>query len=368
MKLEIISAAILMFSGFFNTVTSTLQDSEYVPVEEVSYVTDENGNQVAIETSRYDWRRRRRATPQPSATATATARPTPTPIKTTPSPVALPSTQGRLKWGAAFPEWQPEAVGAFESMIGKPIDYYATFVHWGNEKDFPMLYSGVVRDAGKTMVIFWEAKDYNVPSVNQTQYNFDAVLSGKWDSYFTQFAKDARTYGGPVILIPYSESNDNSGPWGGQVNGNTVEKFKLAYQYITKFFNDAPNVKFGWAMNNVSSPQTDDNKIERYYPGDEYVDIVGVDGFNFGTPWQTWDQVFGSVLTMLSQYNKPILIASTASKEGPEKPQWIIDGFGTQIKKYPLVIGWVWFNERKERDWRVNSDAATLEAFKKVLP
>ncbi len=296
------------------------------------------------------------------------------PVIPTVAPTTMPfiqpilETQKKLMWGAEFPNWEPTEIAKFETLVEKPIDIYATFVHWGNERDFPLLYKDTVAAKGKTLLIYWEAKDYNIDSPNQPQFNYDSILSGRWDSYFTQFAKDAKTYGGTVILAPFNEANDNSGPWGGQINGNTIEKHKSAFAYVKNFFNDTPNVKFAWAMNNVSSPQTQENAIENYYPGDSAVDYIGVDGFNFGNPWQNWDQVFGNTLIKLSRYNKPILITSTGSASGPDKPEWIRNGFGVEIKKYPLVIGWVWFNEQKEKDWRVNSDEASLAAFKTILP
>jgi hypothetical protein len=56
-----------------------------------------------------------------------------------------------------------------------------------------------------------------------------------------------------------------------------------------------------------------------------------------------------------------------ASAAGTQKPAWITDAVTVQMKKYPLLKGWVWFNENKEQDWRINSDTTTLNAFKGVL-
>jgi hypothetical protein len=114
-------------------------------------------------------------------------------------------------------------------------------------------------------------------------------------------------------------------------------------------------------------PDTVANSIENYYPGDEYVDIVGINGFNFGKPWRSFDDLFGDALVRLKQYNKPIYILSTATAEGEQKADWIYD-FGEKLVLHPEVVGWVWFNIYKERDWRVNSDPASLEAFKEIVP
>jgi beta-mannanase len=244
----------------------------------------------------------------------------------------------------------------------------AVFVHWGNENEFPTALAAPLKSAGKTLVIFWEAMDYNVSSPTQAKFNYDSVLSGTWDSYIKSFAASVKTYGGPVIVIPFEEANGNWYPWSGAINGNTPAKHVSAYRHVRDLFAGVANAKFGWTMNNVSVPNTSANKIENYYPGDAYVDYVGVNGFNFANPWQSFKEVFDAPLKVMATYNKPIYIFSTASADGTQKASWITQGLGTDIKNYPLVKGWVWFHENKERDWRINSDSATLAAFKSVLP
>jgi hypothetical protein len=61
------------------------------------------------------------------------------------------------------------------------------------------------------------------------------------------------------------------------------------------------------------------------------------------------------------------MIFSTSCAPGPQKAPWITD-FGAQIKKHPKIVGWIWFNENKEKDWRVWSDNNSLSAFKAILP
>ncbi|MEP7167096.1 MAG: glycosyl hydrolase [Candidatus Woesebacteria bacterium] len=256
---------------------------------------------------------------------------------------------------------------AFEKTIGKPLQILAVFVHWGNEKDFPLQYAASVRDRKKTLLIYWEAKDYTIDSVTQPTFNFDSVIRGDWDSYFKKFAEDAKSYNGPVILVPFDEMNGDWSPWSGTVNGNSPAKYVKAYQHLHAFFKTAPNVKFGWAVNNDSVPDTADNQFEKYYPGDAYVDYIGVDGFNFDDEfWETWDDVFADSLKRLEAYQKPTFIFSSASAPGRLKAQWILD-FGTHRTAYPYLVGWIWFNENKEKNWTVNSDEGSLNAYKQVI-
>ena len=63
----------------------------------------------------------------------------------------------------------------------------------------------------------------------------------------------------------------------------------------------------------------------------------------------------------------PIMIAETASSElGGSKPQWIADLFG-YVSAQPDVVALVWFHIAKETDWRIDSTAASAEAFEAAL-
>ncbi len=298
---------------------------------------------------------------------------TSTPVVTTPTPATTtPIVSSSLnfpvkEWGA-YVGWQENNLTNFESLVGKSAQYRAVFIHWGNEKNFPLYLKPYVGDKNKTLIVFWEATNYNIGTVNQTGYSYDAILNGNFDTYFTQFAKDAKTYGAPVILIPFSEMNGDWFPWSITQNGNSAQKHIDAWRKIRGFFNDVPNVKFGWAPNHEAVPNTTVNKFENFYPGDAYVDYVGLDGFNFGSPWMTFDQVFGSAINRIKVYKKPVFIFSFASAPGTQKSAWVTDALTTQIPKYPEIKGWVWFNESKERDWRVESDANSINAFKQALP
>ncbi len=273
-----------------------------------------------------------------------------------------------MKWGA-YVGWQPNNMSAFESLVGKAPQLEAVFSHWGND-DFPTIYNERVRDKGRTLVIFWEAVDYTRPYFNQPEYSFDSVINGSLDAYFIRYAKDAKQYSGEIILIPYSEFNGDWYPWAITIGDNTPEKFRAAWVHIHTIFKQtgATNVKFGWAPNGTSVPDTSENNFELYYPGSQYVDVVGVDIFNFNNDWMSFDQMGRDTLLKMRKYGKPTYVFSLGAAENSKKASWITETFTKTLYQYPEIKGWIWFNENKEEDWRVNSSQASLEAFKKMLP
>jgi beta-mannanase len=292
---------------------------------------------------------------------------TPSTQTTTPTNVAGKMPSG-VRWGA-YTGWGDSTMTDFESLTGKKPQLDMVFVHWGNENTFPAYYAKRIRDQGRTMVLFWEASDFTKDPLQQPNYSLDAILNGNFDSYLTTFAQGAKAYGGSVILIPFSEMNGNWYNWSGTVGNNSPAKVIAAYRYVHSFFTDVPNVKFGWAPNNDSVPDTAANQIEKYYPGSDVVDYVGLDGFNFGgSQEQTFSQMFSKPIEILKQYNKPIYIFSMATGSSTNKANWIKTALTVDLYKYPEVVGWLWFNQNKERDWRVNSDSQALNAFISALP
>ncbi len=269
----------------------------------------------------------------------------------------------KLSWGV-YTGANPEAIKDFEKRVDVNPDYLAYFVHWGNgDGKLPVWLKDYAYAKDRTLVIFWEASDYLIGGTNQPEFSYQTILDGKHDRYLISFAEQIKAYKGPIILIPFSELNGNWTPWSGTKNGNTPEKAVLAFRYVHNFFGNVPNVKFGLAVNAASVPNTYENSIDSYYPGDKYVDYVGVDGFNMGNPWDSFSDIFNSPLNTLSKYNKPMFIFSFGSAESNEKAHWLNDALNVQMPKYPLLKGFIYFNQNKERNWLLWSDKKTLEVF-----
>ncbi|MCK4267446.1 MAG: hypothetical protein KAX16_01335, partial [Actinomycetia bacterium] len=111
-----------------------------------------------------------------------------------------------------------------------------------------------------------------------------------------------------------------------------------------------------------------------YYPGDNYVDFAGIDGYNFGameswSQWELFPDVFNAAYkAIMTITDKPIIIGETASTEaGGNKADWITNAFSEMTSNYPRINAIIWFNEDKESDWRIDSSSASLAAYKAAL-
>jgi hypothetical protein len=208
------------------------------------------------------------------------------------------------------------------------------------------------------------------PQANGAGIPNTQVTTGAYDSYINQTAQTVKSLGYPIRINLAPEMNGGWTTWGVTTNGNTNETHKAFYQYVVNKFRTAgaSNVQWIWAPNVHTYGEV--YTFGQIFPGDTYVDYVGLDGYNWGTSqtWSTW-QSFASVfdssyrdLTAIS--SKPILIMEMASAEvGGSKANWILDMFSTIRTNYPRIQGFTWFNENKETDWRIESSQASHDAF-----
>ena len=256
----------------------------------------------------------------------------------------------------------------FEERISLSLDIIAIHIHWGNENFLPkdIVEKAVLEE--KTIFIFWNPMDYTKNNDEQEEFFYNKILSGDWDEYINLFIKDLKQYNTHFIISPFEEVNGYWVPWSGfNQNYGDIDLYKETFHYLRDKFRDKENVSFSWVINNTSVPNVDENQIEKYYPGSDYVDIIGVNGFNFDNPWISFDEIFIPVIEELQKYNKPIYITSFASAEGPQKSAWIDDFFASEIIREKRIWAWIWFHEDKEKDWRVWSDKNSEESFKKGL-
>lgn len=268
---------------------------------------------------------------------------------------------------------------------GQKLDEYAnlvgqrpSIVMWYRGFDQPLMYSSEMSNLasrGATPMVSLEPVDQNGSDISLSQ-----IAAGSYDSYIRKDASIAKGWGARLLVRFAYEMNlsPKAGiPWGGGSGafaGNTANDYIAAWRHVVSIFREegASNAEFVWA------PNIDDGGIpfSQYFPGDEWVNEVGLDGYNWGSgfsaqghSWLSLGDTFASSYQTLTQLSsKPVMITETASSElGGEKASWIRKGFLNEIpQKFPRVNAAIWFDVQKEADWRVDSSQASLEAFREV--
>jgi hypothetical protein len=261
----------------------------------------------------------------------------------------------------------PENLPSFQTMIGKQLAVVLSYVHW--QDLFPLAESDAVYNNGSLPLITWE------PWISDQTGTLEAIAAGNYDAYVRSFFQAAKAWGKPVFLRFAHEMNGNWYPWDGVHNGGSSgpERYKRAWLYIYNVREavGADNVYLVWSPNHKNLPAESWNDMVNYYPGDQYVDWVGLDGYNWGySQWESFDSVFGAAYTKLICLTaKPLMIGEFACAEQPgaDKAAWISDAFTKILSSYPRIKIFCWFNINKERDWRADSSPAAAAALKNIL-
>ncbi len=290
---------------------------------------------------------------------------------------ASAATAANFKLGVFLPN--PGDLSSFENEIGRKTDIFLYYQSIGEDLDTADL--APIAQQGRTIQLAWEPWDPSAADlVNQPAYSLKNITAGNFDSDIHRWAQELRNFGYPVIFRPMCEMNGDWTSWSGTVNGNSPGDYVPAWRHIHDIFvqEGATNVKFDWSPNRDGDTATALNTFNTYYPGDAYVDYVGINGYNWGTTqntstwvsqWQSFGEVFGpSYSVFAAQTSKPIMVSETASAEaGGSKAQWITDMFSQLPVNYPRIASVTWFNINKETDWRVESSQTSLAAFKAAM-
>jgi beta-mannanase len=159
--------------------------------------------------------------------------------------------------------------------------------------------------------------------------------------------------------------------------GENPRQFKAAWRRAWEIFRqeNARNVRWVWSPNVLWGGRVFERDILPYYPGHKYVDVVGLDGYNFGErhsrhhAWLGFDEVFGASIEGMKRHfpRKPLWITEVGCADGERKAAWIQD-FLRAFNADPALRMFVWFNEDKqyagEPNWRLDSDMDSMHRFR----
>lgn len=203
------------------------------------------------------------------------------------------------------------------------------------------------------------------------------IIDGEFDDSIRSWAKGVKELESPVFMRVGNEMNGEWSEWSYKHAFNDPDLFKIAYRHFVDIFREEEvrNVFFVWNPNENSDPYYAWNHASMYYPGDQYVDWIGMTAYNFGkTKWgnfRPFDTLYGDLYQdyLISYSSKPLMIGEFGSVEtGGDKGQFIREFFEKIPNKYPNVKIAIWFNEpHPPFDFSIDSSPASKAAFKKGM-
>lgn len=292
----------------------------------------------------------------------------------TTTPLSASASFGAFVPGMA---WQPALLDELENTVGRDASVASYFA--AVDDPFPGPADVTLSEHGRrSVLIAWDMGDGR----------FTDWTSGRNDPVLKALGARAAAYPYPLFLRPWAEMNGDWQPYqptpdGSLSAGGTPAEFVAAWRYVVSKVRAYGGTNVQWVFcvdADLRPTMTDPRTI---WPGEAYVDVMAMDGYNWGkdSSWGTWrefEEIFAGMYDVLATLDpvKPIWIAETGSKEPSvddgapvdglhDKASWVRRAYASTL--FPRVSTVVWFDTRKERDWRINSSPAALDAMRAAL-
>lgn len=191
----------------------------------------------------------------------------------------------------------------------------------------------------------------------------------------TTYARAIVDFGKPLFISSMREMNGNWYVW-----GQNPSAFKKVWKFMWQIFEDqGANEYATWVWEVYCPiPRSDIDEPERYYPGDQYVDWIGLSAYarsSFPTSnLPFFELVKPTYYTMRHNHpNKPVMAAEFGKTNDRYQAAWLKDAFKT-IRSWPGMKGAIFFNSSNPFD-STNPDhwddhtltAESMQVYKEIL-
>jgi hypothetical protein len=253
-----------------------------------------------------------------------------------------------LPWssGVYLPNATPASVSAFGALRGTPVDVATVWPNrstWADITSPAWLYQ-IWKGAPQTVAFGEPMLPSGVAGVTMA-----ACAAGAYNSYWQQFGANLSAYGlGNSIVRLGWEFNGNWYPWQASSPSTWVRCWQ---QIVTSARTTAPGLQWDWNVNRGVSSGLSDPTLA--YPGDAYVDTVGVDSYDMypaATTSAGWDtQLNGTQglmywLNFAKAHNKKFAVpewgsVNTGSSAGGDDPAYVNDMLGF-FQAHSAILAW----------------------------
>jgi hypothetical protein len=297
------------------------------------------------------------------------------------------ATPRKVALGVAMhPDRSQAAYDRFVRQTGRAPAIWTMWIAWrGRGTAFPpMSFLNHLKANGTVPLIMWMPVDTRYPANAKKGITHKKIIQGKLDPYLNRFGNWVRRYNGPMILRFAHEMDGCWYPWSWCRFNNTPKSFINMWRHVYRVVNRrAPKVTFLW---NPASPRPSIN-LRKLYPGDRYVDYVGMTAMNWGPKtrrrpgarWRTLPQLLANEIAVLRRITRePVIIPEVGSSprapRGTSKAEWIQTGYPALYKRWPFIKAIIYLNVNLKpapdfhEDWRlITPRREPLQAYRRLL-
>jgi hypothetical protein len=301
--------------------------------------------------------------------------------------VLLPPTAGM--YHGAFPDYPEypapvygERLANFEQLVNKPIAWAEVPNDWVDGIQFPIDAATAINAQGVVPYIRVLPRSQRVQNAGADPYiTLNQLAEGAYDQSIINWAMGARQVGFPVLVDFAPEANGRWYSWNGEYIGGPGV-YVAAYQHFVDVVRAQGVTNITWFFHIDSQPQpvADWNTMAAYYPGDNYVDWIGISVFGAQLPWDYWEEftdILDRAYTEFSSISttKPLAVVEWGVTEDYNNPgrkaQWINNAL-TALKtgRYPGIQALSYWHEGPWADaqnLRIDSSVTSLQAYETLI-
>jgi hypothetical protein len=226
-----------------------------------------------------------------------------------------------------------------------------------------------------TPLVRWDLAGGRLPVLSvarrrgRTTVPWSAIAAGREDAVIRAQARAATVLHAPLLLsFDHEPENDHNG---------TPAEYRAAWRRYVAVFRagHATNVRWVWIMMASSfHPYAARVPAAAYYPGDDVIDWIAADGYNwFGCrshTWRSFHDTFAPFITWATPHRRPLMIAEWGSLEDPHTPgrkaAWIRSA-GDAIRSWPVLRAVLYWNSAGRAGrcpFYIDSSRSSLDAMR----
>jgi len=302
-------------------------------------------------------------------------------------------------------EVSAQYVATFEALAQKKIAWVYFSNNWFSGIHFPRSAVQEIHDYGVVPFIRmmsrsglpWESALAPPGQIKAADpvYTMQRIIDGDFDAELSAWAQEAKSMDFPLLVEFGTEVNGDWFPWNGRWNGggsgdqygdpavpDGPERFRDAYRHIIGLFRDqgVDNITWVFHINSRSIPEVGWNNMKAYYPGDAYIDWIGISvyGAQFrDDEWETFTAILDQAYPELTAISptKPLAVMEFAVAEYPQrgnKAEWIRQALqAIKSNRYPRISAISYWNDYWENEdgfisnLRIDSSPQALAAYRR---
>ena len=208
--------------------------------------------------------------------------------------------------------------------------------------------------------------------------NLDQILAGQADAHFDRIGRDLRYVPHTIFVRLMHEMNGNWYPYSASKVSDGRRKYRDAFRRGVTRMKAAggSNLRFVWCPN-VGAPVWTSDPLADFYPGDDVVDILGLDGYAGYRPQTplTFNLVFDAAVAEITDIHptKPLWLCEWGMDawdySAAEKERFFDDACAAlKLPSYSRVKASLYFHSTQEGyRWQVNDPVACMDNYQRLV-